>query len=196
MTIRYLPLVLIALATPAAAQQQSASYKFLEAVRKADGNTVNQMLGEPGQHVIDARDRATGETALHIVAKRGDALYTRVLLSNGADPNVRDPRGATPLLVAVDAGASEVVAALIARRANVDLGNSAGETPLIHAVQLRNLELVRTLLAAGANPDATDNVAGLSARDYARRDTRSPAILKTITETKAVTRRAVAGPKL
>jgi uncharacterized protein len=40
--------------------------------------------------------------------------------------------------------------------------------------------LVRLLLAAGANPDKTDNAAGLSARDYAARDTRSRDILQAI----------------
>lgn len=184
------------LAVPAAAQQQSQSYKFLEAIKKGDGNAVNQMLGEPGQRLVDVRDRSSGETALHIVARRGDALYTRFLLGKGADANVRDPRGNTPLMVAIDANAGSVVDALVGGHANVNLANSAGETPLIRAVQLRNIELVRSLLAVGANPDQTDNVAGLSARDYARNDKRSPAILKLIEETPRAKPRAVAGPKL
>lgn len=191
-----LALFAVAVANPATAQQQSQSYKFLEAIRKEDGNTVNQMLGEPGQRLIDVHDRSTGETALHIVAKRGNALYARFLLGKGADANARDPRGNTPLLAAVDANAGSVIDALIAARANVNLANAAGETPLIHAVQLRNTDLVRTLLAAGANPDQTDNVAGLSARDYAARDGRSPAIVKLIEATPRVKPRAVAGPKL
>jgi hypothetical protein len=40
--------------------------------------------------------------------------------------------------------------------------------------------MVQMLLAAGANPDKTDNAAGLSARDYAARDSRSRNILQAI----------------
>jgi ankyrin repeat protein len=55
-----------------------------------------------------------------------------------------------------------------------------GETALIIAVQQRQLPMVQMLLAAGANPDKTDNAAGLSARDYAARDSRSRNILQAI----------------
>jgi uncharacterized protein len=182
---------------PAAAQQQSQSYKFLEAIRKADGNTVNQMLGEPGQRWVEARDRSTGEMALHIVAKRGDALYTRFLLARGADANARDPRGNTPLLLAVDANAGSVIEALLAAKANVNLANGSGETPLIRAVQRRDLATVRDLLAAGANPDLRDRLAGLSAREYAERDTRAPGLLKVINEKpERPVNVDIAGPKL
>ena len=40
--------------------------------------------------------------------------------------------------------------------------------------------MVRLLLSAGANPDKTDNAAGLSARDYAARDSRSREIQQAI----------------
>jgi uncharacterized protein len=62
-------------------------------------------------------------------------------------------------------------------------------------VQKRDLPLVRTLLAAGADPDQTDNVAGRSARDYSKLDTRSAAIAKLIDEKPKRERRGVAGPK-
>ena len=39
---------------------------------------------------------------------------------------------------------------------------------------------VKSGLHAGANPDLTDSAAGFSARDYARRDTRSRQILQLI----------------
>jgi hypothetical protein len=51
------------------------------------------------------------------------------------------------------------------------------------AVQQRQLPVVRLLLDAGADPDKPDSAAGLSARDYAKRDTRARQILQMI-ETK------------
>lgn len=183
-------------AVPAAAQQMSQGYKFLEAVRKGDGNAVTQMLDEPGQRIVNSKDITTGEGALHIVIKRGDETYLRFLLSRGADPNLRDGQGNTPMLLAVQYNQPGAIEVLSKVKANANLGNAGGETPLIRAVQRRDMALIRAVLAAGGNPDQADRVAGLSARDYARQDTRSPAIAKLLDETPQKQVKAVAGPKM
>lgn len=195
-TLAWLLPALAALALPAAAQQQSQSYKFLEAVRKADGNAVIAILDQPGQTIVNTRDVSSGEGAIHIVARRGDATYLRYLLSKGADANLRDRAGNTAMMLATEAGNSELVGILASVNANANLGNAGGETPLIRAVERRDLALVRAVLAAGGNPDQTDNVAGLSARDYARRDARAGAIAKLIEDTPRKAPRAVSGPRL
>jgi ankyrin repeat protein len=194
--LAFAALLLTATAAPAAAQQQSQSYKFLEAVRKGDGNTVTTMLDQPGQTIINTRDATSGDGALHIVARRGDALYMRYLLARGADANMRDKQGNTPMMIAVETGNGDLIDILRAGHANANLGNGGGETPLIRAVQRRDLGLVRAVLAAGGNPDQTDNVAGMSARDYAKADPRAGAIAKLIDETPKKTVRPVAGPRL
>lgn len=190
--------VTAALTLPAgvSAQQFSASYKFLKAVRERDGKIATEILNEPGTTVIDTRDRANGEAALLIVVKRRDSTWLSFLLSRGANPNVRDGDGTTPLIAASELGFAEGVRLLLAKRADVDLSNSRGETPLIRAVQNRDLGMVRLLLTNGADADRTDRIAGLSARDYATRDTRSPAIAKLIADTPKGAKRAVSGPKL
>lgn len=197
---RILPLAALALAIPAAmparAQQQSQSYKFLDAIKKGDGNAVTQILDEPGQRIVNTVDRTNGEGAIHIVIKRGDATYLRYLLSKGADPNLRDARGNTPMMLAVEAGQPGLVDILALVKANANLGNAGGETPLIRAVQRRDLTMVRSVLAAGANVDQTDNVAGMSARDYAKADPRASAIAKVLADTPVQKTRAVAGPTL
>lgn len=190
------PIVVVALAAPATAQRMSDSYEFLKAVREADGTKVTEMLDKPGSTIINTKDFNTGETALHIVAKRGDATYVSFLTSRGANVNAQDGRGNTALMVATNGNFAECVEQLIKRRANLNLANSSGETPLIRAVQNRNIDLVRILLAAGANPDQRDTLAGMSSRDYAKRDGRSPAITRMLDEAKAVgATRAVSGPK-
>ena len=184
-------------ATPAAAQiKGSAGYEFLQAVRDAKGDDVISILSKPGSRIIDTRDPSTGEGALHIVTKRGDAKYLRYLLQQGANPNLKDGQGNTPLILAVVTGHDELVPILTAAKANANLGNSGGETPLIMAVHRRNLDLVRTLVDAGADPDQTDIIAGKSARDYAREDTRTPALTKYFDAIPRKQRRAVSGPTL
>ena len=58
-------------------------------------------------------------------------------------------------------------------RAQVDKANNVGETALIVAVQQRQPAIVEMLLEAGANPDRQDHASGYSAREYAKRDTRT-----------------------
>ncbi|WP_322964976.1 ankyrin repeat domain-containing protein [Sphingomonas fuzhouensis] len=184
------------LATPVAAQMmQSESYKFLQAVREAKGNDVTNMLDRPGASIINTRDVTSGEGALHIVIKRGDETYLRFLLQKGADPNLRDGRGNTPMLLAVAGGQPDMIRILAAAKANPNIANASGETPLIRAVQRHDIGMVRELLAAGADPDMADSVAGLSARDYASQDARNMPIAKLFADTPKKTRAAVAGPK-
>ena len=187
---------LLGIAAPASAQiGGSDSYKFLQAIRDAKGDDVMTFLNKPGTTIINTRDYKTGETALHIVVRRGDLTYLRFLLAKGADPNLKDDKGTTPLLLAATTGESEMISVLIQQGANVNLGNSSGETPLIRAVQSRDLTMVRTLLAAGADADQPDLLAGKSARDYATDDARSPAMAKLFADTPKKARRAVSGPK-
>lgn len=153
-------------ASPVAAQLSSPSYKFLEAVRKQNGEDVEKALGETGPTLINTRDVTSGDTALHIVTARRDQTWLNFLLFKGANPNVRNDRGVTPLSLAVGLGWIEGVQALLAQGAQVNDPGAGGETPLIGAVHLRNIALVRVLLAAGADPTRADN-SGRSARDYA-----------------------------
>lgn len=152
-----------------AAAQFSKSYNFLDHVKKKEGQEVTDALAEPGTTIINTQDVTTGETALHIVTERRDATWISFLLGKGADPNMRDNKGQTPLMVAANYGFTEGVDLLIKGGARVDEPNSTGETPLITAVHRRDVALMRVLLQAGANPDRADS-AGRSARDYAKLD--------------------------
>lgn len=169
-----------ALALPGVAQAQfSESYKFLEAVKKKDGAAVTDKLNEPGSTIVNTRDLTTGESALHMVTARRDLTWMRFLLSRGANPNIRDFKGVTPLVTASNMSFVEGVELLIEKGARVDESDNAGETPLITAVHNRNVALMRILLKAGADPDRADN-SGRSARDYASLDGKSSNLLSEI----------------
>lgn len=161
---------------PAAMAQFSDSYNFLKAVKDRKGEEAEKFLSEPGSVIINTRDATTGETALHIVIQRRDSTWLGYLLQKGANPNLADKKGTTPLMLATQLGYVDGIDWLVRKKATVDQTNRAGETALILAVQLRNAEAVRALLQAGANPDKTDSRAGYSARDYAKQDGRASAI--------------------
>jgi len=166
-------------AAPAGAQSYvSDAEPFINAVRDRDGDKATEVLSSRPS-VVNTRN-AKGETALNIVLARSDDLWTRFLMGSGADVNLQDSRGDTPLIAAARVGYTDAIEMLLSRGAKVELANKMGETPLIVAVQQRELEAVKLLLAKGANPDKADSAAGYSARDYAKRDTRTPQILAAI----------------
>ena len=186
--------VALTLAVPAAAQMNfSDSYTFLKAVKERDGAKVSELVSAPGSVVVNARDRTNGEGALHYMVRARDITWLAFLLGKGARPDLQSNRGDTPLTLAAQIGWLEGAEQLLARRASVDLPNGRGETPLILATQRRDVPMVRLLLARSADPKRTDNVAGMSALDYARQDPRAAAVLKLL-EAKAAPAKPAQGP--
>ncbi len=173
-----LPMLIALLLWPAAAFAQfSDGYNFLKAVRDRDGAKATEILGRPGSTIVNTRDIGTGQSALHIVIERRDTAWLGFLLGKGANPNIADGQGTTPLMLATRLRFLDGAQTLLDNGAQVDKANDSGETPLIRAVQMRDLPLIRLLVSRGANPDKADTLAGMSARDYAERDGRSQAIL-------------------
>ncbi|MEY2943241.1 MAG: hypothetical protein RLY97_1255 [Pseudomonadota bacterium] len=184
------------LSSPAHAQF-SKSYQFLEAVRKKDGAAVTTALDQ-STTIVNTRDVTSGETPLHIVTARRDVLWMGFLLGRGADANMRDGKGQTPLVLAANMGMTDGVTLLIANGARIDEPSSIGETPLIAAVHRRDIQMMRILLKAGANPDRSDN-SGRTARDYALIDGKNSQLVSEIeTNAKKITSGGAGsyGPKL
>ena len=145
--------------------------------RERDQATVIGLVSPPDSVVINSRDRTTGEGALHFVVRDRDLTWLVFLLGKGARPNLQSNGGHSPLSLAAQIGWLEGAEQLLSRKASVDLANGRGETPLILATQRRDVAMVRLLLSKGANPARTDNVANMSALDYARRDSRAAEIV-------------------
>lgn len=167
------------IASPAFAQF-SPSYKFLEAVRKQEAQEVTDAVSQPGSTIINTRDSSSGDTALLIVVARRDPTWLGFLLAKGADPNIGNNRGVTPLMLAANLGFEEGVAMLVEHGARLNDADVTGETPLITAVHRHDLVTMRTLLKAGADPDRADS-SGRSARDYAAFDGKDSPLMAAIT---------------
>lgn len=161
---------------PAVQAQFRGGFAFLKAVEDRDGTKATDALKDDAA-LINTRHTDSGETALIIVTKRRDSVWVRFMLDKGADPSIGDKQGMTPLMHAALLNFAEAGEELLNKKALVDQTNRRGETALILAVQAKNSAMVRLLVRRGANPDKADHVAGMSARDYARRDDRSGQLL-------------------
>nr|CAD7409340.1 unnamed protein product [Timema poppensis] len=102
-----------------------------------------------------------GRTPLHLAVKGGFLDCVKLLIEAGADTNVKDEKGITPVLLAGagvqpnDANAIEryetIVKLLIEAGADVNVRNvDSGTTPLHHAAILRSVVATQYLLDAGA----------------------------------------------
>ena len=173
-------LAVLLAAEPAPAQQMGlGNDNFVAAVRARDGGKAMELLQSRGTIALNSRDDK-GDTALIVAIARRDDEWTGFLLNQGADPNMAARNGETPLIAAARSGFLGAAADLVRLKVKIDAANRMGETALIVAVQQRQPAIVKLLLAAGADPDRADSAAGYSARDYAKRDTRSREILKLI----------------
>jgi ankyrin len=157
----------------AAAQHQPAMVQALVAAG-ADVNarsTVNRW-----ERQVTAEPRAIyrpsgGWTPLLYAAREGCVECARILADAGANLNLADPDGISPLLMAVINTRYDLAADLIRRGANPNQWDLWGRTPLYAAVDLNtiprggrpdrpaldattSLRIAEMLLEAGANPNA------------------------------------------
>jgi uncharacterized protein len=85
-----------------------------------------------------------------------DLIQARTLLAAGADPNVRDEDGRTPLFSAVLGASIGLVGLLLESGADVNARDSQGFTPLHYCAQEDLLEMTRLLISRGADVNAQD----------------------------------------
>lgn len=89
-------------------------------------------------------------------AATDDAVLVRRILSAGADPNLKDSRGFTPLHHAAKRGSLPVVKELVEAGARVDMRDIQGDTPLAVASAKGNTKTVKYLISKRADVNSRD----------------------------------------
>ncbi len=106
------------------------------------------------------RDQAyvgDGRLPIHGAAAVGNHALLRIFLMAGADPNVRNATGETPLHLSARHGHLEVVRELIDCGARVnEQTRYTHATPLMYAAELGRKQVIRALLASGAKKTSRD----------------------------------------
>lgn len=85
------------------------------------------------------------------------SLGAHALLKLGADVNIRDTHGKTPVHIAVEVlNGVYILQQLLEHSENADVGDDQQQTPLMLAAFQKELDYVNALLSKGARVDARD----------------------------------------
>lgn len=90
-------------------------------------------------------------SALHYAAINGNEKLLAFLCVKGANINIKDKFGRTPLLLACKSGNIRIVNILLKLKAKINLPDTSNNTPLHYACAFGYLEIVSTLLDEGAD---------------------------------------------
>ncbi len=122
--------------------------QIIEALRSGDKRLSAKLIGEDPK--AGNLKGAGGSTTLMYATLYGDASSVRLLLENGADPNIRNDAGATALMWAL--GNASKTRLLLDHRADVNVKSDDGRTPLMIAASQRgSADVVKMLLDRDAD---------------------------------------------
>lgn len=110
-----------------------------------------------------AQARYSGRTLLHGAAASGNLIIVELLLRLGAEPDITDAGGHTPLYCLANEckmrGSANVVRALVEAGASVDARDGVKHCTALHMAARRgNVEVAEALLGCGAGIEARDSL--------------------------------------
>ncbi|MDO5465146.1 MAG: ankyrin repeat domain-containing protein, partial [Akkermansia sp.] len=127
-----------------------------EAVQKGHIECIQLLLYTPGID-INCLVNWFDDTALHYAVKENRADILSLFIKAGADVNIRNKDGKTPLWLAVEKERFDFLQLLVAAGANVNEPlNNRKETLLHHAIHCKNIALVKQIISVGANVNIED----------------------------------------
>jgi ankyrin repeat protein len=109
----------------------------------------------------------TSASALHWAAYNNDLDEVKRQLSEGADPNLANRFGVTPLHEAATVGNATMLKLMLEAGGDANAAFGEGETVLMTAAREGDVASVKALLAHGGKPDATENWHGQTALMWA-----------------------------
>ena len=123
---------------------------LMYAAQKDDMETMQALLNTPA--IIIDKKNTNGATALIIAATHGKADVVKALINRGANPNVADNDGRTPLMHAAGQDDATTVQVLLSEpEIDIDVKTHEGATALWIAAFNGEADIVKMLLEHGAD---------------------------------------------
>jgi hypothetical protein len=142
--------------------------EFLHNVAISNKEMVKKCLDRGANVNVKGTD---GKTALIISIERKEIDLIRILINSGADVNLADNNGVSPLIYALLINPIDIriLNRLLEAGADVNLADNNGVSPLIYALLINpiDIRIVNMLLERNADPNTRDNL-GISVYEYAQ----------------------------
>jgi ankyrin repeat protein len=121
-------------------------------------DTVNLLLaaGANIDTIAKPGPKTEAMTALLFAIQEDENEMVRFLIDRGADVNLSDRNGLTPLAAAAGKGDFDIFTILLAEGADPGISDKKGRTPLMAAVENGNVKIINALLAEGLDPNYAD----------------------------------------
>lgn len=153
--------------------QFSDTHEMLKGVEDKDMAQVRKYMFK-GANINGLKE---GRPGILIALENRDYPMMRLLLENGALPNIKNiPDEETTLMVAAAKGDEEAIRLLAEFGADINMSDRQGRTALMKAASNRKKDAVEALLELGADPYQSDYT-GRDALQYAQ-EARARAVIR------------------
>lgn len=136
--------------TPEEQERESLAGALIEAVKRQNKPDLKELIAQGA----DVNGTRFDEAPLHVAAERGFDIEAELLIAAGADVNMPDGEGMTPLMLAARRGWG--AERLIVAGADVNATHPEGKAALHFAAEFSNPSVVEQLIGAGADVHAKD----------------------------------------
>lgn len=114
-------------------EQSDTSSELIKAIILNDQNNIELLINDKANLDKPSTD-FFGTTALTEAVRFGRKDLVEIMISLGANINVRDANEATPLIIAATYGYMEIVELLVSQRAGVNFHNTYERSALLNAI--------------------------------------------------------------
>jgi len=116
-------------------EQRAKSSPSLEVgggMEEPDLKMIKELVAREGKKALSQVIKSNGQTVVHVAVDKGNYKLLKYALKEGADPNLKDSKGYTPLHLACADGACDMVTLLLQKGKDVHISAKArdGSTPL------------------------------------------------------------------
>ncbi|XP_041721886.1 ankyrin repeat and EF-hand domain-containing protein 1 [Coregonus clupeaformis] len=109
-------------------------YRLLQYVHEGDQPQIEKMVDMGVEDLINLTEPQEGTGVLHLAAVANNTDMVSFLLAQGAQPNVQDKRGRTPVMLAAELGHNGMVALLAKNYAEMNLLDAEGKGVLFYCI--------------------------------------------------------------
>ena len=138
---------------PGLSKSERGSLTLYGAAARNHTSVVKLLLENKSTEFINQIFESAGETALHVAARFGYLIVTKMLVESGADVNILNIHEHSPLVVAGIANNVKIMLYLLENGALIDIRSPTLElTPLFWVVEHgKSFEAAQLLVDSGAN---------------------------------------------